>query len=397
MSQLIGERKGGSGLPPRYPVILIGPKRIGQASDGGDKEHMSPSVRQGVIDDDPAMSTVNETVFEIKLPFQRRSCGVCLHTGSGNFLALRIQDEIAHASEFHPQQLLIYKCTSCQKEYRSKHAAECHLPKCTGIKPPQDDEFRCNDCEAVFPTQRGLSQHQRLRHPLARNAARAAGAVPAPRAQRRGKHLFSPEDIEQLSHLEVQLRGERFINKAMAERLPDKTAKQISDKRREPAYRRRREEILAQLTPLPEEDFPADPEASGEQERVDTNPPYLNSEAVEVPAIEILNATHDSVTPAETAWREGNIQAALAHQQPKKAIPAEQAALIQLLKSALLYARESEGLVPQAHIDYIYGALESHLTSNGETERGVASNTKKRSKNQSSRRTPRRRYIYART
>ncbi|GJQ68522.1 hypothetical protein Trydic_g17092 [Trypoxylus dichotomus] len=319
---------------------------------------------------------------------------VCLHTGKGNFLALRIQDEIQHVSEYHKNCSLIFTCTGCHKQYKSKHAAECHLPKCTGQKPQEDGEFRCDLCNAAFATKRGLSQHQRLKHPLARNEARAAETATTSRATRRGKLLFSPEDLEQLFQLEVEFRGERFINKLIAERLPDKTAKQIGDKRREAAYCRFRDEKLAQLVPLPEEDPPVDPEASGEQEESLEIPPQPSS-AVEIPAIEILNATQDSASPETSTWREGIIEAVLAHQLPKKAIPAEQAALIQLLKSALLYARDCDGQVPQAHIDHIYGTLESHLASKGGAQRGES--RKRRSPTEGPRHRPRRQYIYART
>ncbi|GJQ84515.1 hypothetical protein Trydic_g15415 [Trypoxylus dichotomus] len=150
---------------------------------------------------------------------------------------------------------------------------------------------------------------------------------------------------------------------------------QIRDKRREADYCRFRDEKLAQLIPLPEQDPPVDLEASGEQKESLEIPPQPSS-VVEMPAIEMPRRTR-------------------AHQLPKKAIPAEQAELIQLLKSALLYAKDSDGQVPQAHIDHVYGALRSRLASKGGAQREES--RKRRSPTEGPRRRPRRQYIYART
>ncbi|GJQ65315.1 hypothetical protein Trydic_g19882, partial [Trypoxylus dichotomus] len=169
------------------PVNSFGPSHKDKASDRGGKGPIPPRANvmafQGAIDDDPATSECLSPHWE------------------GHFLALRIQDEIQHVSEYHKNWSLTFTCTGCHKQYKSKHAAECHLPKCTGQKPQEDDEFGCNRCNAAFATKRGLSQHQRLKHPLARNEARAAETATTSRATRRGKFLFSPEDLELLFQL----------------------------------------------------------------------------------------------------------------------------------------------------------------------------------------------------
>jgi hypothetical protein len=57
-------------------------------------------------------------LFMVALPFHRRSCGVCLNSGKGNYQALSLADEIKHVSDRHPYTQIIYKCTNCLKGYK---------------------------------------------------------------------------------------------------------------------------------------------------------------------------------------------------------------------------------------------------------------------------------------
>jgi glutathione S-transferase len=87
----------------------------------------------------------------------------------------------------------------------------------------------------TFKRRVGLSQHQRLKHPLARNEARAAGnqrvAARAPVAPRFAKKppkviagdVFSIADVNLMLELEVRFRGERNISNRILEHLTGKT------------------------------------------------------------------------------------------------------------------------------------------------------------------------------
>jgi hypothetical protein len=90
----------------------------------------------------------------------------------------------------------------------------------------------------------GLSQHTRCRHPLVRNADRLA-PVSRPEKSARPVRSFSLEEIELMLQLEEAFKGDPRISMKMAELMETKTAKQIRDKRKEPAYIAKRDARLA--------------------------------------------------------------------------------------------------------------------------------------------------------
>ncbi|KAL0103857.1 hypothetical protein PUN28_017894 [Cardiocondyla obscurior] len=149
--------------------------------------------------------------MQILLPFESVLCPVCLEADRANYRALSLNDAIRHYSEKHTALEIIYICRLCEKPYKSKHGALCHIPKCPG-KKTVTDALQCAECAEAFPTQRGLSQHKRHRHPNKRNEER------------------DPK-----------------ITQKMTEHLKTKTLKQISDKRKEPAYCRRRDKYLVEM------------------------------------------------------------------------------------------------------------------------------------------------------
>jgi hypothetical protein len=76
-----------------------------------------------------------------------------------------------------------------------------------------------------FQTKRGLSQHERSAHPVLRNNKRKLAAQPTangPRAKEYGIK-WTPQELENLLQLEVQLRGQRQIHKQMKQHFPGKT------------------------------------------------------------------------------------------------------------------------------------------------------------------------------
>lgn len=94
-------------------------------------------------------------------------------------------------------------------------------------------DWVCEVCQKGFSTKIGLGQHKRLMHPLARNLERIAASHPK-ESSVRGAHkkVWTEEEEALLSQLVMKYTGNRNINKLIAEHIPSKTAKQISDKRR---------------------------------------------------------------------------------------------------------------------------------------------------------------------
>lgn len=156
-------------------------------------------------------------------------------------MALSLGDAISHHNEKHAGLTMLFVCRRCQKPYRTKHAALCHVPKCPGAK--DEMPFSCTECTESFGTMRGLSQHKRHRHPAVRNLERETPA-PARSAIPRIGSKFTAEEISLMYKLERIHKGDPNIAQKMAEQLKEKTAKQIRDKRREPAYCRNRDQFL---------------------------------------------------------------------------------------------------------------------------------------------------------
>jgi hypothetical protein len=355
--------------------------------------------------------------FMVALPFHRRSCGVCLNSGKGNYQALSLADEIKHVSDRHPYTQIIYKCTNCSKEYRSKHAALCHMPKCTGRAPaPQGNVFKCQQCGLVCTSKSGLTQHTRHRHPALRNEQRAAAeldrALRAAQSRTRNPYVkvFTDEEVRLMLELEVKFRKRRFVAKDMEPYFPNKTNKQLRDKRNMVSYKRIREEYLMGLgiptlsdaeeseSSAGEEDepvtesVPPTPELPREQGVPSHSQEDLDAEdadefsSPEVPADEIGSSGSNSI---DNGWSERIKTAALEHSLPEKAISQEPAAVIQELQGALREA--ANGFFPQARLDEIYEHVLSYLVSEDRTTKD------KRQRNRGRGRRAIRRYVYART
>nr|CAI5842034.1 unnamed protein product [Callosobruchus analis] len=96
--------------------------------------------------------------------------------------------------------------------------------------------FSCGNCSATFPTQIGLSQHERHVHPSVRNQKRLATAA-APRKRTVGERssrpkIWTEEEEQRLRELNEVYGGNYYINTLLMPHFPGKTSKQIiSDKR----------------------------------------------------------------------------------------------------------------------------------------------------------------------
>jgi hypothetical protein len=179
--------------------------------------------------------------YEITLPipFASRSCEACLQHGKGDFILLNLNNALQHVRSHHSGVGVLYSCTTCGKTYKNKHAAHCHVPKCKGHPPEEVKNAICEICRQAFKSQRGLSQHERLVHPVERNEKRAKAVTKGlSKGPNKGYgKVWAKEELDKLIQLEKNLQGHPRIAKQMMEHLPGKTAKQIRDKRKEPSYK----------------------------------------------------------------------------------------------------------------------------------------------------------------
>lgn len=365
-----------------------------QASDGGGAGPAPPTNQAGVNDDDQA--TLME--YEISVPFERRSCQVCMTGNKGNFVALILNDEIRHMEERHSEMEAVFICAKCGKRYKRKHPALCHVPKCTAPEPPPLNGEMCRTCGKVFKTKSGVSQHERHEHPEVRNAARAGGQANTAHAPRKGK-IWTEEEEALMLELEIRFSGERNVASCMQEFFPGKTGKQIRDKRALASYKKKKEEALAPLREQEEEteDEEADermdvPEEGGELPATPGSPPHPSAE--EQPRAGTDTAgPEEEIAPdslPEADWREGIAKIVLESESPD-AIPPGAAACVQLLKGVLAEIVSKRGVLPEKEVMDEVDKVVSDLLSPGEEK------TKSKPRKKTRKTGNRKQYIYART
>ncbi|CAH2018763.1 unnamed protein product, partial [Acanthoscelides obtectus] len=250
---------------PSQPSCIVSQAttRINIASEDRDGDGPTPSQnpRPGAHDD----GNGDNKDIEILLPYIERSCPLCLKR-SINILHMTLNDEIKHVKSDHKDIQIRFKCRMCSKMYIAKHAALCHVPKCpvgaaAAAPPPESTDSEtdgvpsnrpipesvgvaCPDCGERYSGRGALTQHQRHRHPLTRNEARAAGTRRSPRQRR--LVIFTEEEEQIMMECELRYRGELRIAMRMRELIPEKTLKQLRDKRAQKCYKERRERYLAE-------------------------------------------------------------------------------------------------------------------------------------------------------
>jgi hypothetical protein len=368
--------------------------------------------------------------FEVLLPFSDRLCVICSSNYKGNYLALSLNDELKHAEQKHSNRTITFKCHMCSKVYKSKHAALCHIAKCKGQPTEVVGALSCSACGKSFASNRGLSQHERHEHPSLRNTAREAASTrnishKSPKGYRK---VWSKEEIDLMCELELRFRGDRLIANKMTEFFPNKTNKQIRDKRAEKTYKNRIAAILEERATEPSNSDSGETdrqilldainrtdngindglvsiEDAGENPNEDPNtlegPPETEiprndneMRALNVPKIIITDHSHHA-SEAETVWRGEFLQGTLELEMDKSRTSDQAKEVLKMLESAIQYAKEENGQVPDQHIDYIYGTLVSYILHSNKTAEDMAPKKYKRKKGTS--RGARRRYIYSRT
>lgn len=367
-----------------------GPTRSGQDKRANDNDH-------GHVPEQ----------YVVELPFQKVLCKLCLHTGKGNYMALTLENLISHLKEHKAG--IIYKCSRCEKEYKRKHPAQCHMPKCTGLTPHNSNRHMCSKCGEKFKTKSGLSQHQRHRHPAARNEARAAETARGEQAPKDGK-AFLKEEIQLMLELEVRFQGSRMIAHKMTDFIPTKTNKQIRDKRNESAYKRMRDEYILRHPQKPEDANPiAEMEVEEEEIRDWLNPPAGREEENLVEQVEVHTTPEDPHSPTgaeiapelashEEEWRQWVAETVLADNMPERLTQANRAAPVQLLNESLSEMLQRTGQVPQHEIDNIYKEITKHLLKGEKVKEKKTREVQKLKKDKrKSKKNTKRDYIYARS
>jgi hypothetical protein len=60
---------------------------------------------------------------------------------------------------------------------KTKHAAQCHAPRCKGYSTAEGKSMIRGLRKQVFKTQRGISQHEQIMHPVERNEKQTTTAA----------------------------------------------------------------------------------------------------------------------------------------------------------------------------------------------------------------------------
>uniref|UniRef100_V9IH71 Reverse transcriptase n=1 Tax=Apis cerana TaxID=7461 RepID=V9IH71_APICE len=146
-----------------------------------------------------------------------------------------------HKDTQHPQEVIIWRCAACHKEFEKLHGCRCHLPKCKGRKIWEGvAKFKCESCEESFLSQRGLSMHERHRHPAIRNQKRAQSTSrgntrPVSRAS-----VWSKDETESINQVKPALQTFK-TTKCSAERIFPRQDPETNKRQKEaPARSRRR-------------------------------------------------------------------------------------------------------------------------------------------------------------
>ncbi|XP_078051849.1 uncharacterized protein LOC144477995, partial [Augochlora pura] len=184
--------------------------------------------------DEPGNATGQEYDIYMDLPVREQiKCSIC--AGRSRLRDRRFlgeNDWAKHMAEQHPDTRIGWRCGGCRRIFPGMHNCKCHIPKCKGSGTGAAiDGLSCPTCGSVFSTKRGLSQHERIRHPVVRNQERIAQASVSARPVNRAS-VWSKEETETLVRLNEIYKNEKQPNAKIHQILTTKTAKQISDKRR---------------------------------------------------------------------------------------------------------------------------------------------------------------------
>ncbi|KAG7189392.1 hypothetical protein KM043_018865, partial [Ampulex compressa] len=208
-----------------------------EASDTGyhgsrDPVADSSAMDMGAIVDEQGTDTDNDRLT-ILVPFKDAVvyCPGC-NTVSNSVGFLMLKDLIKHVKEEHQNRPITWECSACGRGFPGPHNVLCHYPKCKGRQVELPLEFLCTECPKSFRTARGLSIHEMHKHPIIRNSKRQDERERTLGVPGRRAHLWTEEETEKLVALNELHKKERYPNVKIKQHFPDKTLKQISDKRK---------------------------------------------------------------------------------------------------------------------------------------------------------------------
>jgi hypothetical protein len=92
-----------------------------------DSEHLDDNC----LDATDALQDRARTEIILPIPFASRSCEACLQQKKGDYILLNLNAAMPHARSHHGVGVL-YSCNTCGTTYKTKHAAQSHVPKCKG-------------------------------------------------------------------------------------------------------------------------------------------------------------------------------------------------------------------------------------------------------------------------
>ncbi|XP_017765590.1 PREDICTED: uncharacterized protein LOC108554726, partial [Eufriesea mexicana] len=221
---------------------IIKMKSDDEASDTGAPDPGAPVADLSAVDDrvtvdEPGDSNGHDFGQCVDMPLGGQiQCGLCWQN-SRNIQFLQEAKFQDHVDRQHPKMSITWRCAACLKSFTKLHACRCHLPKCKKTTEDRDAEpdkaHKCGSCGMSFETKRGLSTHERHRHPEIRNVKRTTAST----SQSKGKPgrkamIWTDEEVALLADLNERYRHLPQPNVKIREFLPGKTLKQISDKRR---------------------------------------------------------------------------------------------------------------------------------------------------------------------
>jgi len=154
----------------------------------------------------------------------------------------------SHYRGTHLDCVVKFNCSKCGRNFVANGILIHYRKWCKG-RPirvdPDRNPHQCSECDYSAASKRGLSQHERHRHPELRNLKRIAQRGEDARRKRtarklirppgRGGKLWSAEEDDILERLCIVHQGTRLINMAIAGTglLPGKTNLHIGERRRQ--------------------------------------------------------------------------------------------------------------------------------------------------------------------
>ncbi|XP_076397910.1 uncharacterized protein LOC143266162 [Megachile rotundata] len=202
-------------------------------SPGTSVADLSAVDRRATVDDPSTlMETISEMCINLSLSNQIKCIACQLNGIDRRFLhETQFKD---HAEKQHPKLKIKWRCVACGKEFEKLRGCRCHIPKCkVETRQPEVEQFKCESCQESFASKRGLSQHERHRHPTIRNTKRIENSTTDNRKNLTARAtVWTKVETELLIKLNERYKDFRQPNAAIRDYLPNKTLKQISDKRR---------------------------------------------------------------------------------------------------------------------------------------------------------------------